>query len=246
MEDAAMYNEYVKVEHHEGWAEMILDRPERRNALIGPMIEQLTHTVRMLAMDDSVQAIVFRGAGGCFSSGHDLKELQLEPRPAWALSLGRIFREANIALFEFPKPIVGALEGYAINAGAALALSCDILIAGESAVLQVGEIQQGAGVANNVAWLRLRAGEAAASRIVLYGERIPAAELHRLGLTSEVVPDADVLVRARIVAARLAGFPPGSPARIKAAVRAQSGITDPREWFTVQSSAALLSANKVS
>jgi enoyl-CoA hydratase len=156
-----------------------------------------------------------------------------------------IFREANIALFNFPKPIVGALEKCAINAGAALALSCDILIAGETAFLQVGEIQQGAPIANNAAWLRLRAGEAVASRITLYGDRVPGPELHRLGLAAEVVPDGDVVARACAVAERLASFPPGAPTRHKADVRAQSGISDPQQWFRKQKNTVLLSAARV-
>lgn len=238
-------DQFVKIERREGWAEVILNRPQRKNALIGPLLERLTGTVRDLATDDSLAAIVFRGEGGAFCSGHDLKELQADPSPPWADSLAAIFRETNIALFEFPKPIIGALEGFAINAGAALALSCDILIAGESAFLQVGEIQQGAGIANNAAWMRLRAGEAAASRVALYGGRTPAAELHRLGLAAEVVPDAEVVARTHAIAARLARFPAGSPTRIKADIRAQSGIRDAREWFRVQSSAALLQADRV-
>ena len=235
----------IRVERHNGWAELILNRPDRRNALIGPQLELLTRTLRDLAEDPQIAALVFRGEGGAFCSGHDLKVLQSDPRPVWADSLAAIFRETNIALFEFPKPIVGALERFAINAGAALALSCDILIAGESAFLQVGEIQQGAPIANNAAWLRLRLGEAAALRITLYGDRVSAAELHRLGLAAEVVPDADVVSRANAVAERLASFPPGAPARHKADVRAQSGISDPREWFRVQSNSVLLSAARV-
>jgi enoyl-CoA hydratase/carnithine racemase len=172
--------------------------------------------------------------------------LQADPPPPWAGNLAAIFRETNIALFECPKPIIGALERFAINAGAALALSSDILIAGESAFLQVGEIQQGAGIANNAAWLRLAVGEAAALRVTLYGDRVPAAELHRLCIAAEIVPDGEVVSRARELASRLAGFPSGSPSRIKADVRAKAGITDAREWFKEQSHAALLTANRVS
>lgn len=235
----------IKVDRHEGWAEVILNRPQRRNALVGPLLERLTGVLGELATDDGVEAIVFRGEGGAFCSGHDLTELQAQPRPPWAETLAVIFRETNIALFNFPKPIVGALEKCAINAGAALALSCDILIAGETAFLQVGEIQQGAPIANNAAWLRLRAGEAVASRITLYGDRVPATELHRLGLVAEVVPDADVVTRACEIATRLAGFPPGAAARHKADVRAQSGISDPEAWFRKQKNTVLLSAARV-
>ena len=235
----------IRLERHAGWAELILNRPHRRNALVGPQLALLTATLGELAEDASVEAIVFRGEGGAFCSGHDLTELQAEPRPPWAEYLAVTFRQTNIALFTFPKPIIGALEMCAINAGAALALSCDILIAGATAFLQVGEIQQGAGITNNAAWLRLRAGEAVASRITLYGDRVPAQELHRLGLAAEVVPDAEVVPRATALAERLAGFPPGAGARHKADLRAQCGINDPQQWFRKQSSAVLLTADRV-
>ena len=63
-------------------------------------------------------------------------------------------------------------------------------ISGESSFLQIGEIQQGADIPLNAAWLRIRAGEAVAARIALYGDRVPARELLRLGLVAEVVADA--------------------------------------------------------
>jgi len=241
-----MTGEFVRIERRGSVAELVLNRPERRNALVGPMIEQLTTLVGEISADDGIQVVLFRGEGGAFCSGHDLKELQAEPRPAWANSLAAIFRAANIALFECPKPIVGALERCAINAGAALALSCDLLVAGETAFLQVGEIQQGARIANNAAWLRLRAGEAVASRIALLGERIAAADLYRMGLVVEVVSDELVVGRAREMAARIAGFPDGSPARIKSDIRAQAQIGNATDWFREQSSQALLSAGRVS
>jgi enoyl-CoA hydratase/carnithine racemase len=239
-----MTDAFVRTNRERGVTELILDRPQRRNALVGPMLEQLTDAVRTLSGDGDTRVILFRGEGGAFCSGHDLKELQAEPRPAWADSLAKIFRETNIALFECPKPIVGALEGFAINAGAALALSCDILIAGHSAFLQVGEIQQGAGIANNAAWMRLRAGEGVALRMALYGERVPAPELYRLGLATEVVEDADVLARASAIATKIAAFP--NAVRTKADVRAQAGIHDARAWFREQSSNVLLRAGRVS
>lgn len=241
-----MTGQFVRVERKANIAELVLNRPDRRNALVGPMIEQLTKAVEELSADPAIQVVLFRGEGGAFCSGHDLKELQAEPRPEWANSLANIFRTTNIALFDCPKPIVGALERCAINAGAALALSCDILVAGETAFLQVGEIQQGARIANNAAWLRLRGGEAVASRVALLGERVPAGDLFRVGLVAEVVPDDRVLERAREMASRIAGFPDGSPSRIKFDIRAQAGIRNSKGWFREQSSQALLSAGRVS
>ncbi len=236
----------MQVSRHDGWAEVILNRPERKNALTGPLLLELADAIRNLSTEDDIAAIVLRGNGGAFTSGHDLKALQADPPPAWAASLSAIARDAHLAIFHCPKPIIGALELCAINAGAALALACDVLIAGETAFLQVGEIQQGAPIAMNAAWLRLKVGEAAAARIVLYGDRVPAAELHRLGIAAEVVPDGEVVNRAHALAERMTGFPKGSPTQIKADIRAQSRIADANAWFRQQETRVLLKAGTVS
>ncbi len=235
----------VRVEVNEGWAEVVLDRPQRKNALTGPLAVQLKDAVIRLNGDEEIAAIVLRGEGGSFCSGIDLKELQADPPHPWAADLQRDLRAAHLALFACTVPIFGAFERYGINAGAAVALACDVLIAGESAFLQIGEIQQGADIPINAAWLRIRVGEAIAARITLYGDRVPASELYRLGLVAEVVADDEVLPRARALAERLAGFPKGSPAQVKRALRAQGAVEDPEDWFQLASGAALRSADQV-
>jgi len=220
----------VIVEHHQGWAEVVLNRPATRNAINGPLGLALADAFRRVDADDEIQIVVFRGAEGAFCSGLDLKSFNADPPPAWLADFSSIWRGAHRAIFECRKPIIGALERYAINGGAALALAADLLIAGDNAFLQVGEVQQGMAAPYNMAWLRLRHSEALAAQIALIGRRYSGTELKTLGIAYETAADADVVATARELAAQLAAYPPGALARIKAGLRVY-GPTSADVWF---------------
>ncbi len=212
-------------------ANLILNRPERRNALTGPLADQLGDRIDELNADDSVTVIVIRGAGGAFCSGLDLKEFNLDPQPSWVRDFGAKWQRVHRSLFESDHIIIGALERAAVNGGAALAMACDFLVAGENSFVQVGEIQQGMAAPMNMAWLRLRHSEALAARVALLGDRIAGPELVRLGLAHQSVHDTEVATAADELACRLAKHDPAGVRRIKASLR-RTGTTDTaEEWF---------------
>jgi len=225
--------EPILIDRHDGWAELVMNRPERRNAIDGPFVEGLIAALVELNADATVRAIVLRGEGGAFCSGLDLKAFSGEPKPAWAAGFPARWNELHYTLIESRKVIVGALERFAINGGASLALAPDLLVCGETAYLQVGEVQIGMTAAKNIAWMLLRHSEAVAARVALLGDRVAGPELARLGIATEMVPDAQVVERACALAQRIATFPPDSVARIKSSVRAASALREPREWFDV-------------
>tara|TARA_B100000676_G_scaffold303875_1_gene355097 strand:- start:348 stop:1073 length:726 start_codon:yes stop_codon:yes gene_type:complete len=237
--------EFMRVEQGEGWGEIVLNRPERRNSLIPPLAGEVTQALDELQADDDVQSILLRGEGGYFCSGIDLKALQADPPPDWKGKQVGDVRTMHLALFSCTKPVIGAFEKFGINAGAALAFACDILIAGETAFLQIGEIQQGANIPMNAAWLKIKTTEQVAARLALYGDRVPGPELLRLGIATEVVADDQVVTRCREVAARIAGFPKGAGANIVQSLRAQRGIDDPEAFFPKGGNNALLTAAQV-
>ncbi len=220
----------VEVVAQDGWAELVMSRPERRNAINGELAAGMVDGLRALSADVAVRVILLRGAGGAFCSGLDLKDFNAEPPPAWMPRFSGMWRDVHRALYECPKPIIGALERFGINGGAALALAADLLVAGEGAFLQVGEVRQGLAAPYNMAWLRLRHGEALAARLTLVGRRFPGAELLSLGIVHDCVPDAEVLAAARGLAETLAGYPAGSLGRIKATLRAYNDAPAD-EWF---------------
>ena len=237
-------DELVKVERSDGWASVVLNRPHRKNAITGPLMDQLVDAVTSLSADTTVAAIVLRGEGGAFCSGVDLTELQADPPHPWAPHFSASVRRAHIALFNCACPIVVALERYGINAGTSLALSGDLVIAGETSFLQIGEIRQGAHIPMNAAWMRIKSSEHVLARMALIGDRVPGPELLRLGLVHEVVADDRVRDRADELGAGLAAFPDQSSRNIKHDLRAHLDI-DPETWFASTPSAALLSAQQV-
>lgn len=220
----------VKLLRHDGWAEVVLARPERKNAIDGPLGIALARALEEAAADNSIRVVLLRGEGGAFCSGLDLKAFNAEPVPDWVAEFPRIWRRAHRALFDCPVPIVGALERYAINGGAALALACDVLVTGETAWLQVGEARLGMGAPYNLAWATLRLPEAVTARLVFLAEQVPGPELARLGIAHRVVADAEVLGTAATLCATLAGWPAGGLARLKRGMRGGLGESADA-WF---------------
>ena len=215
---------------HGRWAEIVLDRPARRNAIDGPLGEALAAAIERAGADDGVQAILLRGAGGAFCSGLDLKAFNAEPPPDWMPRFPAIWRTAHKAIFECKKPIVAALERFAINGGAALALAADLLVAGKTAFLQVGEVKQGTAAPYNMAWLRLRHSENTAAQLTMTGRRFSGDELASLGIAHAAVPDDEVVSAARQLVEELAAYPDGALVRVKTLLRAYNE-TSADDWF---------------
>lgn len=220
----------VRLQKHTGWAEVILTRPDRRNAIDGPLGVALGAAINDADEDPNTCVVLLRGDGGSFCSGLDLDAFNADPPPGWRAEFPTIWRSAHRALFNCRKPIICALERYAINGGAALALAADILIAGEGAWLQVGEARLGMAAPYNLAWATLRLPEAVISRLIYIGDRITAPELKSLGIAHRVVQDVEVRAEAEKMCAEMATWPRGGLERIKAGVRARLDCTADA-WF---------------
>ena len=206
--------------------DIILNRPDRKNAITQHLAVELRDA--FLNVPTDVGCILLSGSGGAFCSGIDLKvagaDLKNEPLTAWV--------EVHAAIYQCRVPIVVALERYAINAGAALALAANVVVAGETSFLQVGEIAMGVAAPMCQAWLHLKHSPAVADRVVLVGDRIVGASLTELGLVSEIVADSDVAQRARDVADHIASHPQRGRDGISRTWDALRGrIDNPDEWF---------------
>ena len=137
----------------------------------------------------------------------------------------------HLALYRCKKPIITALEKFAINAGAFLAFACDLIVASETAFLQIGETQQGASIPKNAAWLKIKTTEFQPARLAFLGDRVVAPELLRLELISECVSDDCVVERCNEIAATIAGYPAGSAIAVKQPLFAQRGVGSPEDFF---------------
>jgi len=223
--------ETLNISLHEGVAEANLNRPERKNAMTVQMVGDLRAAFRDWAADDAVRVVVLGGEGGSFCSGLDLGERNTMSPQEWSQNFGLSRRELHREIYAFDKPVICALERYAINAGSALALSADFIVVGESSYLQVGEVQQGRSAAMNLAWLRLRFGDALARRAALRGDRILGPELLRLGIATECVPDERVREAALALATELAQLPIEGTRYTKQALRALQFPPEDGDWF---------------
>lgn len=221
-----------------GVASITLNRPHRKNAITGPLADGLAEAFRGASDRDDVHVVLLSGAGGGFCSGLDLVEYNADPPPAWMSTATESLAAAHLAIFDCPVPVVGALERFAVNGGAAFALACDLLVVGETSFIQVGEIRQGMAAPMNLAWLLARHPASVAAQMVLTGRRFHGPDLHRLGVALDVVADADVLEEARVLATDLAGWPPANVRDLKDAIRSLavgggpgSGPDAGRAWF---------------
>lgn len=181
---------------------IILNRPEVRNALRTNLLKELADTLVEAYKDDETRCVVLTGGQEVFAAGADLNELD-EQRTNKALREERwkcwqTFRE-------FPKPMIAAVNGYCLGGGNELAMTCDIIIAGEGA--KFGQTEVNVGLvpgAGGTQRLTAAMGKAKAMRYILGGELILAQEAFRVGLVSEVVADDRTLLRAQALAAVLA------------------------------------------
>lgn len=214
----------VRVEREGARGELVLNRPHRRNALIRPLVEAMHAGLDELVADDDIHVILIRGEGGTFCAGIDLKARQEEPELLEGMGPARA--DFHAAIYECPKPIVGALEGHAIAGGSGLAFACDFLVAGEGARLHVSEVGMGMMAPLNLLWLELKFGYAKATELVVGGQPYTGRELVERGLAVLAVPDEEALAAARAYADRLAENGPAAVAQVKSALRALAGVDD--------------------
>lgn len=213
----------VLVEEHGTRGELVLNRPERRNSLTGPLVRELQAGFDRLDRSSGINVIVIRGAEGYFCAGLDLKEFSKDPQPDWVAGFSEQWLSFHCALYECNKPIIGALEGFAIAGGSALALACDFLVIGQGAFLHVAEAERGMQAPINAAWLQLRYGYAKTQCMTLLAQRYYGDDLVKQGMALESVEDVAVLPRTREVADRLAAFDNRNLAALKNGVRKTLG-----------------------
>lgn len=205
-----------------GVAQVTINRPERRNALNIEVKELVARAVEQLSADSGVRVIVITGAGGAFVAGTDVAEMQsLTPVEHTLKVTDRMFT----VLRNCPKPLIAAVEGYALGGGCELALSCDIVIASEKARFGQPEILLGVIPGAGGTQRLLRAvGRYQAMRLLLTGKHVFAEEARTMGLISELAPEGKALDQATEMAKLIATMPQLAVAAIKEVVRAGADV----------------------
>jgi enoyl-CoA hydratase len=194
----------VLLEVAAGIAVLTINRPQARNAVNGAVASGIAGAIGELDARKDVSVLVITGAGGTFSAGMDLKGFLSGDNP---MAGGRGF--GGITERPPDKPIIAAVEGYALAGGCELALACDLIVASEDAWFGLPEVTRGL-VAGAGGLLRLprRIPYHIAMEIALTGERVPAARLHNAGLINRLVPAGEALAAARELATKIAANAP--------------------------------------
>lgn len=227
MTDARPVTRFIRVESrvagHDGVALVTLDRPEARNALSFPLLAELAATLEALDGDAGVRVVVLTGAGeAAFAAGADITELA-EQTPARLASDGHFQAWDRIAAVGLP--VIAAVRGYALGGGCELAMSCDLIVAGDDARFGQPEIRIGVMPgAGGTQRLTRAIGQARAMELILTGRMMGADEALAAGLVAKVVPAAETVPAALDLASTIAGMPPLAVRAAKAAVRAAAEL----------------------
>ena len=199
-------------------AVITLNRPAKLNAVTPDMSKELTRLAHELNDDPAIRVVVLTGAGErAFCAGSDIRTLDDYGTP-WEFR-NRV--DYCDALRELRKPIIAAINGYAFGGGLETAMICDIRLAGENAQFAASEIKLGwIGGGGMSAFLAHSAGASNAALMLLTGDPIDASRALAWGLVSEVLPQADLLPRARALAEAIASRAPIAAETAKANLRA--------------------------
>lgn len=208
----------IRYDAADGIARIVIDRPEKHNAITPEMARELRDACAEVDRDDTVRVAIISGGGErSFSAGSDMNALADLSDP-WAFR-NRI--EYAAVVRDMRKPVIAALRGWVLGGGMEIALAADIRIAGSSARIGAPEVTRGwVGGGGASQMLPRLVGYGQAMRLLLAGDPVDAETALRIGLVEEVVEDAALMPRAIEMAAKIASFSPMATQSVKAAIRA--------------------------
>ena len=183
----------IDLDEPAGIAHVVLDRPEKKNALNAELVTALTRAFAELDANPAVRVVALSGAGADFCAGADLKEVRdsIEAGTAASLADARALGDLFVAMRRLHKPIVALVRGRALAGGCGLASACDLVLAERGASFGYPEVRLGFVAAMVMAILRRSTGEMRAFELVALGETIDAEQAVRYGIANRVFPDAE-------------------------------------------------------
>ena len=196
---------------HDGIAEIRFNRPHRLNAVVQEVYSELTEALNIAEASRESRVVLLTGEGRAFCVGADLKEHKAGRTPFDRREYLRGEQTVCKRLALLSKPVVAAVNGFALGAGAEMAIASDFVVMAESAKLGLPEIGLGAFLGGGITYLLPRlVGLAKARELVFLGERIGAEEAVRIGLACRSYPNQSFLDHARAFAREIAGKAPFS------------------------------------
>ncbi|CAN5612758.1 enoyl-CoA hydratase [soil metagenome] len=220
----------VRTDFTDGVALLTLDDPDRRNALGGPLGDDLVAAVDAIEADESVGAVVVTGEGRAFCAGADLSDLGSSERDGLLAIYEGFLRVAHC-----PLPTIAAVNGAAVGAGMNLALACDVRLAARRARFDTRFLQLGLHPGGGHTWMFRRiAGPQAAAAALLFGEVLDGAEAERAGLVWRCGDDDDLLATAHELSARAAAAPRDLVVKVKEKLGTMAGVATHAEAVEVE------------
>lgn len=183
--------QYLEIKIHENVATLLLDRPQRHGALSPRLLEDLRQALRDIHQEKRVRSVIVTARGEHFSSGVDLHTFheisQLPEREQWEqwFQYWRQLAETCEEMLRFPKPLIAAVDGAAIGAGLAIALSCDLMLATDRSSFSAGAVRRGLAGGITTALLAFRVGTAVAAKMSLSGLTMDASQMDAAGLLAD-------------------------------------------------------------
>jgi enoyl-CoA hydratase len=214
--------ELVLTEVRDGVLTIIINRPRQRNAISREVAVQLVAALDRLDTDPAFSVGVLTGAGATFSAGMDLKAFANGQTP---ILPGRGF--GGLTQAEIRKPLIAAVEGWALGGGFEMALACDLIVAAQDAKFGLPEVKRGL-IAGEGGVIRLprRIPYHVAMKVLLTGEPLSAVDAQQYGLVSELTESGAALAAAQQLAQRIAVNAPLALARVKQVLRDTQGLND--------------------
>lgn len=218
----------IRTENRDGILVVTVDRQKVLNALNAETVAEIGRVFDEARSDEAVKAVIVTGAGEkAFVAGADIAELATMT-PVTGKETASRGQDVFLAIERFPKPVIAAINGFALGGGCELALACHIRIASEKAQLGLPEVTLGIipGYGGTQRMARLL-GKGKALELILTGDRVPAAEAERIGLVNRVVAPENLMAAAEEMARTIARR---GPLAVRAAIEAvMSGSEMPIE-----------------
>jgi enoyl-CoA hydratase/carnithine racemase len=219
----------VATQRHEATVTLVLNQPERRNALSTETMRELTARLREAGDDPGVRVVVLGAEGTAFSAGHDLRELSTRDPEVHE----RVFAacaELMMTIHRLPVPVVARVQGMATAAGCQLVAACDLAVAAEGARFATPGVRIGLFCTTPMVALSRAVGRKRALQMLLTGEQIDARTAVEWGLVNSVVPAAELRDETRKLAARIVEASPVTLAIGKQAFYSQIDLDQPKAY----------------
>ena len=210
MSEAAVLTEVA-----DGVMTITINRPKAKNAVNKDVAEGIAAALDALDADDSTHVVILTGAGGTFCSGMDLKAFVTGETPYVE---GRGF--AGMVQRSTDKPLIAAVEGYALAGGCELAITCDLIIAADNSKFGIPEVKRGlAAAAGGLVRLPRQIPSRVAMEMALTGDFMDADRALSIGLINQIAPAGEALAQAKLLAAKIAENGPLAVKRSKQVIK---------------------------